>query len=40
VPQSGPFTYRGRSFRVYTVHASAFPSGPLRISVLIPIPYS
>ncbi len=39
VPQSGSFTYRGRSFRVFTIHADAFPSGALRISVLVPIPY-
>jgi hypothetical protein len=25
---------------VFTLHARAFPSGPLRIAVLIPIPYS
>jgi hypothetical protein len=40
VPASGPYTYRGRNFRVLTVHATAFPSGPLTIRVLIPIPYS
>jgi hypothetical protein len=40
VPASGAYTYRGRRFRVITIHARAFPSGPLRISVLIPIPYS
>jgi hypothetical protein len=40
VPTSGPYTYRGHNFRVFTVHASAFPSGPLVIRVLIPIPYS
>jgi hypothetical protein len=40
VPERGSFTYRGRSFRVFTLHAHAFPSGPLRISVLIPIPYT
>jgi len=40
VPDSGPYTYRGRGFRVFTLHAEAFPSGPLRIAVLIPIPYS
>jgi hypothetical protein len=39
VPASGAFTYRGRSFRVFTVHAEAFPSGPLTIRVLIPQPY-
>jgi hypothetical protein len=40
VPKSGIYHYRGRTFRVYTLHAEAFPSGPLRIVVLIPIPYS
>jgi hypothetical protein len=40
VPETGSYTYRGRRFRVFTLHASAFPSGPLRINVLIPIPYS
>jgi hypothetical protein len=40
VPASGSYHYRGRTFRVFTLHAEAFPSGPLRIAVLIPIPYS
>jgi hypothetical protein len=40
VPATGTYHYRGRKFRVYTLHAEAFPSGPLRIAVLIPIPYS
>jgi hypothetical protein len=40
VPASGSYRYRGRTFRVFTLHAEAFPSGPLRIVVLIPIPYS
>jgi hypothetical protein len=40
VPSSGMYRYRGRTFRVFTLHAEAFPSGPLRIAVLIPIPYS
>jgi hypothetical protein len=39
VPARGPYQYRGRSFRVFTIHAAAFPSGPLTIRVLIPIPY-
>jgi hypothetical protein len=34
------FRYRGRSFRTFTFTAKAFPDGPLRITVLIPIPYS
>lgn len=40
VPASGPYTYHGRAYRVLTLHTEAFPSGPLRIVVLIPIPYS
>jgi hypothetical protein len=40
VPADGLFSYRGHTFRVFTLHARAFPSGPLQISVLIPIPYS
>jgi hypothetical protein len=40
VPASGPFRYEGRSYRVFTVHAKAFPSGPLTIRVLVPIPYN
>jgi hypothetical protein len=39
VPASGPYVYRGHRFDVYTLHAEAFPSGPLRIVVLIPVPY-
>jgi hypothetical protein len=40
VPASGSYSYRGRRFEVFTVHAGAFPSGPLPIKVLVPIPYS
>jgi hypothetical protein len=40
VPASGSYSYRGNSYRVYTVHGRAFPSGPLTIRVLIPIPYT
>jgi hypothetical protein len=40
VPRTGSYHYRGHSFRVFTLHADAFPSGPLRIEVLIPIPYA
>jgi hypothetical protein len=39
VPASGSYTYRGNSFRVFTVHADEFPSGPLTIRVLVPLPY-
>jgi len=40
VPASGRYQYRGRTFQVFTLNAQAFPSGPLTIHVLIPIPYS
>ncbi len=40
VPDSGRYRYRGRDYRVYTLHAAAFPSGELLVRVLIPIPYS
>jgi hypothetical protein len=40
VPARGPFSYRGQNYRVFTLNANAFPTGILRISVLIPIPYS
>ena len=39
VPASGAYRHQGRSFRVFTLHAAAFPSGPLTIRVLVPIPY-
>jgi hypothetical protein len=39
VPTRGPFGYQGRSYRAFTFRAEAFPSGPLQITVLIPIPY-
>jgi hypothetical protein len=40
VPASGTYVYKGKQFRVFTVHATAFPSGPLTIRVLVPIPYT
>jgi hypothetical protein len=40
IPASGPVTVHGKSYRAYTFDAKAFPSGPLRITVLIPLPYS
>jgi hypothetical protein len=39
VPASGAYRYEGHSFRVFTVHAKAFPSGPLTVRVLVPMPY-
>ena len=40
VPASGSYSYRGKSFRVLTIRAAAFPTGALTIRVLIPTPYS
>ncbi len=40
VPASGSYVYKGRRYRVVTVDAQAFPSGPLTIRVLVPVPYS
>jgi hypothetical protein len=40
VPENGSYTYRGRRFRTFTLNVSAFPSGPLHIRVLVPIPYT
>jgi hypothetical protein len=40
IPASGAFAWNGHGYQVYTVHAQAFPSGALRIAVLIPIPYT
>jgi hypothetical protein len=40
VPASGAFRYEGHPYRVFTVHAKAFPSGPLTVRVLVPIPYT
>jgi hypothetical protein len=40
VPTTGPFTYKGAAYRAFTFHAEAFPSGPLRITDLVPIPYA
>jgi len=40
VPASGSYVYRGHDFRVFTLNTRAFPSGPLTVRVLIPIPYS
>jgi hypothetical protein len=39
IPPEGAFRYQGQTYRVLTLHAQAFPSGALRISVLIPFPY-
>lgn len=36
VPARGPVSYAGRSYEAYSFAAEAFPSGPLRISLLLP----
>jgi hypothetical protein len=38
IPEHGPVTYRHVIYQAYSFEASAFPSGPLRISVLAPLP--
>jgi hypothetical protein len=40
LPESGPVTYHGGSYQVFTLHARAFPTGTLSISLLIPAPRS
>ena len=40
IPTGGPVQLHGKSYSAYTFDAKAFPSGPLRITVLIPLPYS
>jgi hypothetical protein len=39
VPAEGDYRYEGRGFRVFTVDAEAFPTGPLVVRVLVPLPY-
>lgn len=38
IPEHGPVTYKHVIYQAYSFKASAFPSGPLRISVLVPLP--
>jgi hypothetical protein len=40
VPPDGLYEYRGRSYRVFTLHLNAFPSGPLLVRGFVPVPYS
>lgn len=40
IPDHGPVNYRNTSYEAFSFNASAFPSGPLRISLLLPIPSS
>ena len=38
IPEHGPVTYKHVIYQAYSFNASAFPSGQLRISVLVPLP--
>jgi hypothetical protein len=38
VPRSGPYSYRGRSYEVYSFPAKAYPNGTLDVSLLVPVP--
>jgi hypothetical protein len=38
IPEHGPVKYRHVIYQAYSFNASAFPSGALRISVLVPLP--
>ncbi len=38
IPEHGQVSYRHVIYQAYSFDASAFPSGPLRISVLVPLP--
>jgi hypothetical protein len=38
IPEHGPFSYRHVIYQAYSFDAGVFPSGLLRISVLVPLP--
>jgi hypothetical protein len=38
IPQHGPVTYRHATYQAFSFNASAYPAGPLRISLLLPLP--
>jgi hypothetical protein len=40
IPAHGPVTYRHTRYEAFSFNARAFPSGPLRISLLLPAPTS
>jgi len=40
IPDLGPVRYRGVSYEAFSFKAEAYPQGPLRISLLIPLPRS
>ena len=40
IPDLGPVNYRGVSYEAFSFRAEAYPQGPLRISLLVPVPGS
>jgi hypothetical protein len=40
IPAHGPVRYRNVTYEAFSFNASSFPSGPLRISLLLPLPAS
>jgi hypothetical protein len=36
VPESGPLSYAGARYQVFSLSGSVYPSGPLRVAVLVP----
>jgi hypothetical protein len=40
IPDSGPVSWRGSSYHVFSFPAQAYPSGALKISMLVPLPPS
>jgi hypothetical protein len=38
IPAHGPVRFRGVAYQAYSFAAAAYPSGPLRISLLVPLP--
>jgi hypothetical protein len=40
VPSHGPVSYRHTTYEAFSLSAQAFPRGPLRISLLVPLPSS
>lgn len=38
IPSHGPVSYRNRTYESFSLDAQAFPSGRLRISLLVPVP--
>lgn len=39
-PENGSYAYGGHDYQAFTIHGTAFPSGPLTIHVLVPVPYA